>query len=574
MNPPLERSPGKRSPLGSPGALYVGFAVALCAVPLVALGRIDLLGYDAWWHVFIARQEVWDKFWAEIGRTAHPPVFFLCLKAAIAAFGAGPLAYRLVSIAATVGSIWLVGRILRRTAGHPWVPAAGALAFGASLSTFSVGLEVRPYALGTFFLLCAFLALLELVEHGFCGPLQRPRVLFALTSSLALLTHYGTSLFLPSCLVAAAAPAVVDREYRRRLLAAARRHRPANLLTFGTPAAVLAIAYFVHIASWAERSFHSLRSFLFDPDREGVLTFLWRNTRALFGLFVPRLDYPIFHSLRFAGGPELPGAVVAVLLAGSVAALAWLAWRRFPGDGAAGVTRRVPAILLPTMTALIVVLGLLGRYPYGGRLRHQYFLFPFAVIVLALLVDALARGSRRRTAGLIVCLFALAGLLNGANWIRQGRLTPVDPHRVLMKRFYRNFPAPEVIYADQFNLIHLFRHHHDRRWRFERRVRSHGLVEVWRVGGDGGREFVVCRDVRQWQLDLSNEFTYLRLLSCLDAAEEPRAVIFRQGYAEGRVQWPIERTEELVREAAEAAGLTVESVIVGQGKIYAELARR
>lgn len=560
--------------------LILGLAVALSAVPLILLGRTEGLGYDALWHVFIARQDDPRILWDEVQWTAHPPLFFLCVKAAVALFGTGPLAYRLIPIAGTIASTWLVGRIVHKATGRRWLPAAAALAFGASLTVVTIGLDVRSYSLATALMLAAFLALLDLAERGLAGP-TRARVVFALAASLGLLTHYGTALFLLSCFAALLALAAIDGEFRRRLATAGRRRWRANLLTFGTPPAVLAGIYAVHITVWSKRSMPHLPPFLFEPGREGALAFVWRNTRALFELFLPPLSYGSPASTRTVAGPGLSGPAAAVLAVALLAAVGWLALRR-RRDGGGEIARRVPPLLLAILTALIVALALLRRYPYGGMLRHQYFLFPLAVIVLALLIDAVARRSRRRIGGLAVALLALAGLLNAANWLSHLQPTRFRPHPHQVRRLHRWFPAPEAVFVDQFSLILLFMHYHERPWTFVRRVRGHGPIEVWRVGagdppgpdgagGTGG--FYVCRDQGQWLLDLSWPVTYQRMSRCLDATRAERLAVFRPQQWETTASWPVARTRELCVEPARAAGLVPEKVVLHEQDVYATFTR-
>lgn len=554
-------------------SLYLSLAVALSAVPLIALSRSELIGYDGFWHVFIARQDDWSNFWDEVRRNAHPPLFYLCLKAAVALFGASPVVYRLVPMVATLGSTWLVGRIVQKTTGRPWLPAVAAFAFGASLTTVSIGLDVRAYALGTFFMLWACLALLELVGRGFAAPDHRARWVFALTAGLALLTHYAASIFLVGCCVAAAIPALVDRDYRRRLSADVRRRWLPNLLTFGVPLAVLAIEYSAHISSWTKRGFNHLSTFLFDPRREGALEFVWRNTGALYELFVPPLVYRRFTSTLIVTGPSLTGAAVGALVIFSLAAVAWLGCRPARGGGGPAVARRVPPVLLVAMTALVIALALAGRYPYGGPLRHQFFLFPFAVIVAALVVDEVALRTNRRIGALAVGLFALASLANTANWLDHFRITRGYLWQDEIDRFRAAFPAPAAVQVDQFNLIHLFTHHHDRSWRFVRRIEGSGAVDVWRVGDAGDTEFYICRDRGQWQLDLSAPVTYLRMAGCLEATGAERVVVFRPQQNGTTASWPLAQTEEVVATAAERAGLTPETVTVSGDDVYAAFAR-
>ncbi len=554
--------------------LYLSLAVALSAVPMIVLSRSELIGYDGFWHVFVARQDDWGNFWDEVRRNAHPPLFYLCLKAAVALFGANPVAYRLVPMAATLGSTWLVGRIVGKLTGRRWLPAVAAFAFGASLTTVSIALDVRAYALATFFMLAAALALLDLVARGFVAPDRRARWAFALAAGLALLTHYAAAIFVVGCGVAAALPALVDRDYRRRLGADVRRRWLPNLLTFGAPLAVLAIEYSAHISSWTKKGFNHLSSFLFDPRREGALEFVWRNTGALFELFVPPLVYRRFTSTLIVTGPSLSGAAVGALVLLCLAAVAWLACRPARGGGGPAVARRVPPVLLVTMTALLIALALAGRYPYGGPLRHQYFLFPFAVVVLALAVDEVAGRTGRRVGALAVGLFALAGLANTASWLDHFRLTRGYLWQDEIDRFRAAFPAPAAVQVDQFNLIHVFTHHHDRRWRFLRRIEGSGTVDVWRVGDQGDAEFYICRDRGQWQLDLSAPVTYLRMAGCLEATRAERVVVFRPQQNGTTASWPLERTSEVAATAAERAGLTAETVTVSGDDVWAAFARR
>src|SRR5262245_25359132 len=87
---------------GMPRALCAA-APLLSAVVLFYLGSRERLGYDSFWHVFVARQDNWSQFWFEVADNAHPPLFYLVLKAATL-IGRGLLVYRLPSIAAIVVS--------------------------------------------------------------------------------------------------------------------------------------------------------------------------------------------------------------------------------------------------------------------------------------------------------------------------------------------------------------------------------------------------------------------------------------------------------------------------------------
>jgi hypothetical protein len=323
-------------------------------------------------------------------------------------------------------------------------------------------------------------------------------------------------------------------------------------------------------------------AFLFDPGREGPTAFVWRNTRALFDLFVPALDHRPFASTLIAPGPRLSGVAVAVLVIAALAAVAWQAFRPAGRDRPGSATRRVPALLLLAMTCLLIALALLGRYPYGGFLRHQFVLLPFAVVVLALLVDEAAGATQRRlgrrAGALAVGLFALASLLNAANWIGQFRITRTALMQDQIDRFRAAFPAPEAIYVDHFNLVNLFMHHHDRRWRFVHRSPGGAPIDVLRVGGAGSRRasgepsrgFSVCRDRFQWQLDLSHRGTYRRIRRCLAETGAARVAVFRPQQWGKSPRWPLAQTAELAARLAESTGMVLEALEVGgEGDVYA-----
>ncbi len=571
---PAPHAPDEPRP-GSPRRPHwsLALAVAASALPFLALARGEFIGFDAFWHVFIARQDTWYSFWDEIDRNAHPPLFYLALKAAIAALGPNAIAYRLVSVAASLGSAWLVGRIVQRAAGHPWLPAIAAFTFGTSLTTVTVGLEVRAYALATFFMLWATLAFLDLVERSSAAPRPRARAAFALTTSLALLTHYVASLFFLGCCATAAVLTVVDRERRRRFFAQARRRWPASLLTFGVPLAVLALEYGVHVGSWSGR-IHHLSAFMFDAGREGAFEFVWRNTEALFSLFAPALHHRPYASTLLVAEPGLAGWAVGALVAAFLAAAVWLACAPARGGGNGAVARRVPPLLLLAMTALLVALALVGRYPYGGTQRHQYFLFPFLVVVPTLAVAEVVRGSPRRIGALAVCLLALAGVLNTANWASHFEVTRGYLMQRPMNRFRELLPAPEAVYVDQFNLIHVFTHHRRWRWRFVHRGEGGGEVDVWRVSQAGAREFYVCRDRRQWLLDFSRPLTYRHLRGCLDVAGAERVAVFRTQQPRRTPRWPVARAAELAAREAPRAGLVPDTVVVSGDDLFAAFSRR
>jgi uncharacterized membrane protein len=558
---------------GYPPSLLRWLAVALSAVPLLALGRVELLGYDGFWHVFIARQSDWSHLWEEIRLNAHPPFFYLCLEAAIATFGTSLLVYRLVPIAATLAATWLVGRIVERASADRWLPAIAAFAFGSSLATVSIGLDVRAYALMVALVLAACSSFLELADSAFSTARHRARVLFALTTTLAVMTHYVAALFLVACFAAPVLLGLVDQAYGSRLVRQGRRHLVANFLTLGVPAAILAIEYAAHIGA-RPRRFNHVRSFLFDPQREGSIEFVWRSTKSLLELFVPPLEYRPVASTLIANGPQISGVAAVLVVVAALAATTWLVCGTArSGCRRESISRRLLALLPAVMTILLVALALLERYPYGGPLRHQFFLFPFTVIFIALLVDEVSLRTSRRIRALFVALFALVTLLNATNWMSQFRVTRGLLLQQQMDHFRRLFPQPEVVYVDQYNLVNLFTHHHAWEWRLVGETPENEAVDVWRVTNANAAEMYVCRDRRQWLLDLSSPATLRRVEHCLRATAATQVMVFRPQQRGTATAWPVAQTEALVGQAAARAGLVASSLSLDGNDVYAAFTR-
>ena len=86
------------------------FTALAAAVPRLLLGASQYIEYDGYWHIFIAQQDNWNRFWLEIYANAHPPLYFLLLKAALR-LGHSLIVYRSISLLTGIGSVALVGWI-------------------------------------------------------------------------------------------------------------------------------------------------------------------------------------------------------------------------------------------------------------------------------------------------------------------------------------------------------------------------------------------------------------------------------------------------------------------------------
>jgi uncharacterized membrane protein len=166
----------------------------LAAIPMLYFGVTYYIEYDGYWHVFIAKQ-AWSNLLVEYQATAHPPLFFLLLRAATG-LGDSRLIYRLVSILSGIGAIFVIGRIASKVTGSALAAVLTAFVFGLSEIAILISLEVRSYMLCALFVLLAFYFYVDIVNIQPGQSDRRARAGFSVSLCLAVLSHYSA---LSSC---------------------------------------------------------------------------------------------------------------------------------------------------------------------------------------------------------------------------------------------------------------------------------------------------------------------------------------------------------------------------------------
>ena len=541
----------------SRGALL---AVALVAgLPMLWMAATQRLDFDSWWHVFIAREYPWARFWRDVEHNAHPPVFFLLLRA-VAQLGPERLVYRAISLLAALVCTYAVGRIAGRVLRAPALAVPCALAFGLAMPTVVMASAVRGYMLSLAFLLIAFRFYLELIDP------RRPAVgrggiaAFAAALAAAILTHYGALFALVAMGALPVIYAGVDRHYRRWLV-----DRPwsgwlavaAAALAVG---AVVVAVYLTHLSR-----FHLPMAFLapYFPSAEDWAAGPLRGAASfLFPALVAEID--LFSPVQI-GRRSGPAAAIAVALLVAIGAGLVGALRRRPD----WPTALAPVAMLVQLLVLIAAAALAGRYPFGGFLRHQFILFPFAVLAAFALVDTLIAGRRRQ--GLVAAALVAGLVLNGVvQWQRIPRLTE-EPGGEEVARFTDALGDSQAVYVDHFSLIHLFAGTQPDTWAPQ--VGPAGDVEELPVIGPR-RTFTVYRDMRRWRSDLGDAQVHRDLRGILERSRRPSIDIFALGI--GADTDPPDRAErvgqaEAIIAAARAAGLRVERLVLDRQHRYARL---
>lgn len=541
---------------------WSGASIALTAILiataalLVWLGARESLGHDCIWHIFIARQDTWNGFWGEVADNAHPPLFYAALRLMIRLFGRSLLAYRAISICATLLSLLLIARIVRQTTANPWMSVLAAAAFGLSATAVEMSLEVRAYAMCVAFLLLAYHIYIEwLSTHPKHFPLGRA-VLGGSMLTAAVLTSYSALFFLAAISAVPFLLVFCHRRWRIWMWTTIRHQLLSSALMLGMPLLVALVAILHHARHWGGRMTH-VSEFIYNAASETVLPFIARTTRTGMLLLSPEIDERVV----------LGGGIL--LLAAGIWLMTQAAFRCRP---------TFASLLIPALMIILnLVAALSGRYPYGGPTRHAYHLFPFLLVALFTVCEHIRRAM---PASLARCRLweitvGLSVFCNCLLWLSNYRMQTEAIGQHQMNTFKKSFGMPPVVLLDQFNFIRFFGHFHDWDWKIEWQLpnerRTGRFWQCWKVSR-GDVMFHACRS-SQWQLNLSKPETFADVAACFDVTGAACVTVFREqqeGFASG---WDVANAEQFARELGTVHGLQADAVILDKQDLYLSFSR-
>jgi hypothetical protein len=321
---------------------------------------------------------------------------------------------------------------------------------------------------------------------------------------------------------------------------------------FLVPIVVAMAIYRVHVRMWkAPAMLGHVGSFMYDAGHEGVWSFISRNTRSLVLLALPPLE----------PSGQVVVAVGAALLIGAALLLA----RR----GSRGRLAIVPVLFLGVMLLLNLVAGIKARYPYGGQMRQEFFLFPFAIIALFTGIDAARRLLPRpwSARGPWVGATALGVAASCGLWMSSFQVDPQPPLKPQMDRFHAAFGQPAAVLVDQYNFIMFFAHYLDWDWHLEWQDPLRSLWQVWSLSRND-QQLRVCRS-RDWLLDFSTVGAYSDVADCLSRAGP--VTVFRPQQPEFHAAWDTTQTAALANELGPKARVIPTGLVVNNDDVYMAL---
>lgn len=426
------------------------------------------------------------RFWSEVTGNAHPPLYYLILRA-IATVSDDFVAFRSVSV--VCGTIAIPGTFLlvREAAGRDRAGAIGGLctALFVALSPALIEMSqlMRPYMLQLMALTLALTCLARYLSRG------KPRTLagYAGLLAVALLTHYSSLIAFGTICLLLAGMLVA----RRLTLVQARQLAWAHAV----PLALILGLYFFHLRP------QLIGSPLAAQALEGWLQpYMIRFPSQVWSQL-----YAFFHYLA----PDLAGPVLVVFVAGIGIAL----WQR----------RTVVYALPISCWALAAIGAATQKYPFGAS-RHSIYLTAFLVLPVAYALG-FGLGGRFRpalgTAVVLGALLAMRGTVNhvvglGKAWTQVGReqtltVSDVDLMRPHLRRMTETRGILLLSQQSYYTLLP-----------FVRRERENAVL-----AGDGsffrfgwGKRDVVVAQV--WEFTISMDQIHMKehLLTFIEKVEE------------------------------------------------------
>jgi hypothetical protein len=525
--------------------------VLLAAIPRLYLGATQFVEYDGYWHVFTAQQDRWRNFVWDCRYDAHPPLYYFLLRLTLW-LGHSHLAYRAISLLTGLGSIVVLGRIAAKMTRSALTPPLVALAYGLALPAIIISCEVRSYMLCGLLMLVAYSYFLDQIDSAEPAGSLRPRIVFAVSASLACVADYYAVFFVCALFgISMVLPVLRRREPLWRAWA-------REGITFSPILGTLVWLYLVHLSRHPVIQEHLLE-YYYDPHGGTSLgEFLLRNLQSTFDLFSPwpAPDRDAF--LAIAGG---------LLLAGC--ATVWLLRRLWAPKNLAAATTVVATVLI---LAQVIVASLVRLHPFGGLMRQQFLLFPFLVLGAFFLPDRLAAAIPRRAAYALAASLALAiGAVSYSKFASYPKFTGTLMTEQ-MQRFNLLFPSPAAVYVDQYNVIAFFLHHHDWKWKFVGRVVSVPNVDTYRVSR-GNQQMFVFREKGGWLLDGRDRTLYANLAACLRSRGLPDIVVFRLGQDDPS-PWDareLRAYRKTVGELSSANGLCVQNLVLHSPDVFLDV---
>jgi len=353
-------------------ATALALITALVAIIVTRTASTQSYGFDEVWHVTLGSlSPAWFAF-LNMANDTHPPLYYLLLRPFTHA-GSEPIYPRMLSILSALLTLPLWFFLQRKLRIKTAVALTTTFVLGVSFSFLSMGVMVRSYSLTIFLVLLALWFWLDMLPGVANRPSRRSAVFSLAAFTAAFWCLYISVFATVSIFAITLIMMLLNPAMGRTTLANWRQYSRWPEWSAFFLAHALAVGWFVLSSRYNV-----------ETDLPGHVIHLTRQGDQAVGAFLAaalRDEWLLFSPL-----PGLPDGLVddvLVMLAIVMVGLSWLYARR----GNVGAT--LLALMPLVMTASLATLGALGKYPFGGELRHQYILYPFLLLTLALALNVI-----------------------------------------------------------------------------------------------------------------------------------------------------------------------------------------
>jgi len=521
---------------------YLLLTITVAAlVPRLVLGASQFIQFDGYWHVFTATQDRWALFLSEWHIDAHPPLYYLLLRI-VAKMGHSHLVYRSASIIPGVGSVYVIGLIARKLCRSTTVALLTAAAYGFSITIIDITCDVRGYALALFLILLAFYYFLNFLL-GECqhNQVKRSLVLFGIFTSAAISVEYYAIFFWAACFGVVLLNALWDADFRKtKLNWLIREWYEVVPFIIGIPLCMLLYLYEAHL------HFH------LKPEKH-VIQFYWNASRPITEFILQSLREDLNYILPI-GIPSTTALLVSLL---PIVALTWFLILR-QDRKVARVASTAPILMLVLLVSELMVLAVIGRYPFGGDSRHQSIIFPFLLLSGFLGLDRFVSFLRFPLMKKLVFVFTAALMIvSFSYWWRRYPKISQELFTPEYNLFASGLHPMQAVYVDRFSSIAYYTHTHTWTWQFQNHFVEPKRVDSYGLTTPSGEHLILLRN-KEWNFDVRSPGFYTDLAKSLRAAHVSGADLF---YIANKDQAVLAVTEEAIRVLADQAGLVAGPIL-------------
>ena len=534
--------------------LVVG-AILVAALALRSYGALTWhLGFDEYWVLYFARLEPFTEMLPALRTEEHPPLCYL-LSRLSSSLGQSPWLLRLHSIVAGVLGVYLCHRIANELGFSAPLRVLAPFLAAFSWSHTVMSSSVRAYILSDSFTLVAFYFFLNAVRDP--ASSRRQPLLFACFGVLGAWTEYNAAFPIAAMVGVLVVVTLLPANSGRSVRVVLARWWPALLvLAIGLGGLVLYYRWTVFGGVYPP---HLLR--FLPAEHQSFLGFAMEGLAAYLTLLMP---------VEIAAGTWL-----VVLLLWAVGATVFLASLYLKADGR-GNPARASVVLIPAFLLVgLFALALAGRYPFGGFLRQQFFLFSFVAFFGLCFLDEVCLAAQRRLGrwasnSLIVAAFACSAATSLSTFLDPAER--IYPPRVVLEvenRYLRGVMRDgEAVYASTFGLPALYAGYSEWTWRHRRELMAGcNLLDV----SKGRESLAALWDYDTWTVPQLPDGEWLsRLARLLKLSNRSTIWIYGLTNLKDEVPVDVEAHRASLEERCREYGFDVVSwrLFEGSGQVY------